>query len=277
MRGDALKRLERGLGEEGAEGARILPLPALQLEEERGGQDELDPGIDLAAEDDAAGQERLEPGRQRGNVERAARLGDTVEQLAARGGEARGVAHVRDADERARGLGGVVDALARVDTDAHSPDERMELGLREGAEDHVETTGEGVVVTAARRLGRAAAGNGRHRDPLPRCGRSESVVGHAHFPSALPTRGSKLCRLAQGEPQPSTGPRRDPRETAVRTWAFRCHRASGEQAASRRQADGEQAGSRRGAGGERAGSRPATGGAGRAHRAPRRASTAPRT
>lgn len=120
--GDGAQRLEGGLREEGAEGARVLALPALELEEEGGREDELDPVLDLAPEDHAAGEQRLEPHRERGHLERAARLGDAVEQLAAGRREPRGVAHVGDAHQRARGLGGRVDALAGIDPDPHAAD-----------------------------------------------------------------------------------------------------------------------------------------------------------
>ena len=196
VRGDRAQRLEGGLGEEGTEGARVFALPALELEEEGGGEDELDAVLHLASEDHAAGEQGLEADRERGHLERAARLGDAVEQLAARGREPRGVAHVGETHQRARRLRRGVDALARVDPDPHAGDERVQLGLRERAQDDVEPPRRrldafALVLTAARR-----------RDPLPGRGRSplgcvsRSVVDHAHSP--VGPAHSRVKRLSNG-------------------------------------------------------------------------------
>jgi hypothetical protein len=63
MAGDRAYRLERSLREERPESAGILSLPALELHEERRGQDELNAAVDLPRVDDAPRDERLKPSR----------------------------------------------------------------------------------------------------------------------------------------------------------------------------------------------------------------------
>ena len=83
VRRDRAQRLEGRLGEEGAQGPRILTLPALELEEEGRGEDELDPVLDLAPEDHARGRAaaRARPGATAPGAPRRPRRG---------GGAARG-------------------------------------------------------------------------------------------------------------------------------------------------------------------------------------------
>src|SRR6185503_21251773 len=83
VRGDGAHGLERRLGQEGPERTRILAFPALELEEEGGGKDQLDSLLDLAPKDHAPVEERLEAGRERRDQERAAGLGDAVKELTA--------------------------------------------------------------------------------------------------------------------------------------------------------------------------------------------------
>lgn len=139
VRRDRVHRLERCLRDQRAKRARILALPARQLHEVGDRQDELDALVGPPREQDAARHEHFDSRGERGHEQQAAGLRDAMQEVVALRGKPARIAHLGQADERARRLGGDVDSLLVVDLDADALDEARELGRRQGPQDDVET------------------------------------------------------------------------------------------------------------------------------------------
>ncbi len=151
VRRDGAHRLERRLREEGAHAARVFPLPRPQLDQVRGRKNELDAPARRAREHEPAREERLEGGGQRRDLE-TPRASATRCRSSTAAGQPRRIAQLGQRDERARDLRRRVDPLRGIDANAQARDERVELPLRQRAQD----VGELVARVGGRCRGRGA-------------------------------------------------------------------------------------------------------------------------
>jgi hypothetical protein len=133
---DRADRLERCLGEEGADAARVFAFPRTELDEIRGRQHQLELVLRLGArEHDPALGERLKCGRNRRDDHRAARLSDAMEQLDARLRQAPRISKLRQRDERTCDLRRRIEALRWVNPDTQPRHQRGELRVWKCLED----------------------------------------------------------------------------------------------------------------------------------------------
>jgi len=124
------RRFERRLRQERAHAARILAFPRAKLHDVRRGKHELDEPAGGARKHQSARGEWLERRRNARNDEAPARFRDAMQKIDGRRMKARGIAQLGKRDERTRNLRGRIKTLLRIEPNAESLDQTIELRRR---------------------------------------------------------------------------------------------------------------------------------------------------